>query len=69
MTKTNVVYEGTGQTLEQAVERAHAQIPSRKGRDFAISQVIDWGMQRGGIADSVLYWVKLMEDEHAPLKA
>ncbi|TMJ04741.1 MAG: hypothetical protein E6G97_04360 [Alphaproteobacteria bacterium] len=61
-------YEAIGDTLEQAVERAHAQIPPRRERDFAVSRIIEWGMQRGGITGAQVFYVKLIEDETAPFK-
>jgi hypothetical protein len=62
------VFEGVGNTLEQALAKAHSHIRPRPGRDFAISRVIDWGMQRGGFTDAVVFYVKVVEDKHAPFK-
>jgi hypothetical protein len=68
MSKKGDIYEGIGDTLEQAVEKAHAQIPPREGRDFTISRVIDWGMQRGGFTGAMIFYAKVVEDEFSPPK-
>jgi hypothetical protein len=68
MPKKHDVYEGIGDTIEKAVENAHAQIPPREGRDFAISRVIDWGMQRGGFTRATIFYARVVEDEYSPFK-
>ena len=60
------VYHAIGNTLEEALEKAHRQIPPRSGRDYAISRVIDWGMQTGGFVPSRSFYVRVVEDEHSP---
>lgn len=66
--RATACYEGTGQTLESALEAAHKQIRPRHGRDFAVSRVVEWGMQRGGFSDTKLFYVKVIEEEHAEPK-
>ena len=61
-------YEGLGDTFEHALQRAHDQIPPREGRDFAVSRVIDMGMQRGGFTRARKVWVRVIELEDARFK-
>lgn len=62
------IYEAIGPTLEHAMRKAHLSIPPRPHRDFAISRTVDWGMQRGGITDEVIFWVSIVEDTDSPFK-
>jgi hypothetical protein len=62
------MYEGLGDTLEEAVENATSAIPLRNGRDFVVSRVVEWGMQIGGFTLAKTFYVKLIEDENAPFK-
>lgn len=62
------MYQGLGETLEDAVRNAHSKIPPRAGRDFVVCRVMDWGYQRGGFMDSKLFYAKVIEDEFSPLK-
>lgn len=59
-------YFAIGETLEEAVAKAHEQIEVRTGFDFTTSRVADWGMQYGGFVSRTIYWVKLVEDPDAP---
>lgn len=61
-------YEAVGATLEEALRKAHDQIPPRQGRDFAVSKVVTWGMQTGGFVLSRLFYVVVEEDENAPFR-
>jgi len=63
------IYEGTGKTVDEAIDHAHSQIQPRPGRDFAISKVIEFGMQRGGFSMAKLFYAKVIEDENAPFKS
>jgi hypothetical protein len=58
-------FEGTGATLELAVEKATRQIPPRQGRDFATSIVVGWGLQVGGFTNTKLYYARVVEDPNA----
>ena len=62
------VYEGHAESLQKALENAHAQIPVRNDRDFTISKVVEWGMQYGGFTLATLFYVKVIEDETAHFK-
>lgn len=64
--ETAIVYVGIGATIEEALARAHDQIPFRPGSDYTASRVIDWGMQFGGFIPERLVYVKAIQDEHAP---
>ena len=66
--QSNLFYEGIGETFDQALARAHDQIPPRQGRDFAVSRVIETGMQRGGFTQVRRVWVRVIELEDAPFK-
>jgi hypothetical protein len=59
------VFEGTGATLELAVEKATRQIPHSQGRDFATSIVVEWGLQVGGYSNTKLYYARVVEDPNA----
>jgi len=61
-------YEGRGRSVEEALSRAHAQIPPSAHRDFATSRVVEWGMQKGGIANATLHYVIVEEDPNAPFR-
>ncbi|MDR6661940.1 tRNA A37 threonylcarbamoyltransferase TsaD [Tardiphaga robiniae] len=65
---TEVIFEGLGTTLDEALSAAHDQIAGRTGFDFAISKVVEWGMQRGGITGQRLIWVKVVQDKSAGFK-
>jgi hypothetical protein len=58
-------FEGTGSTLESAVEKATRQIPPRYGRDFATSIVVEWGLQVGGFTNTKIYDARVVEDPNA----
>ena len=60
--------EAIGDTLEEALEKAHNQIPPSAGRDFAVSRVVDWGMQTGGFVFSRKFYVVIEEDPSAPFR-
>jgi hypothetical protein len=61
-----IVYVGIGATIEEALACAHDQIPFGPGTDYTASRVIDWGMQFGGFIPERLFYVKVIQDEHAP---
>lgn len=61
-------YEAVGATLEEAVRKAHNQIPPRQGRDFAVSKVVTWGLQTGGFVFSLVFYAVVEEDENAPFR-
>lgn len=63
------IFEGVGKTLEEALKFAHGQIPPSAHKDFAISQVLAWGLQRGGIANQTRFYVKVIEDKNADFKS
>jgi hypothetical protein len=64
-----IVYEGVGETLEEALRQAHDRIPALgQGKDYTLSRVIDWGMQYGGIAMQYRVWVRVVEDRTTPPK-
>ena len=65
---TALSFEGRGSTIEEALKKAHAKIPQTAGKDFAISKVIDWGMQFGGFAQATLFYVVVEEDKSAAFK-
>ena len=62
------VFEGVGLTLEEAAASAHARVPIRPHRDFAVSKVVGWGLQRGGITDQTRFYVQVVEDPEAPFR-
>ncbi|MBY5456884.1 hypothetical protein HFO89_10985 [Rhizobium leguminosarum] len=64
----NRVYEGLGATLEEAVEKAHVQIPPQPGTDYTISRVVDWGMQFGGFVGAKLFYAKVFADDGETFK-
>jgi hypothetical protein len=68
MSRPEPIFEAIGDSLEEAISRAHDQIPPTHGKDFAISRVIEWGMERGGFTNQRKYYVRLIEDKHAPWK-
>lgn len=55
-------YEGTGVTIEAALEAAHMQMPIPPGSDITVSRVVDWGMQYGGFIPQRTFWVIVEED-------
>jgi hypothetical protein len=59
------VYRAAGQSLDEAVSTAHDQIPVRPGRDFAVSRIVEWGMQRGGFTMQRRYYAVLIEEPNA----
>ena len=61
-------YEGTGPSIQEALDAAHMQIPVQPGHDFTVSRVVDWGMQYGGFIATALYWVIVEEDRNAPAR-
>jgi hypothetical protein len=61
-------YEGTGDTIEAALEAAHMQIPPSEGSDVTISKVVDWGMQYGGFVPATLFYVIVEQDLDAPIR-
>jgi len=63
-----VRYEGTGQSVEAAVQQAHMKIPPSDGRDFTVSKVVDWGMQYGGFIPTRLFYAVVEEDPDAPFR-
>lgn len=71
MTETKIsnpqTYHGLGTTLEEAVKAAHAKIPIRKGRDFVICRVLQWGYQRGGFVDVKQFYALVIEDDLSEL--
>lgn len=68
MTSKISVYEGLGETIDQAIWRAQLQIPLRSGRDYVTCKVIDWGFQRGGFFDTKMYWIRVIEDPNADFR-
>ncbi|TBA52721.1 hypothetical protein [Rhizobium ruizarguesonis] len=62
------VFEGVGDTIEEALRAAHDQIPFGAGRDFSTSRIVDWGMQFGGFAGQTLYYVRVVEDPDADFR-
>ena len=56
------IYEGLGTTVEAAVQDARKQIPLRQGFDFVACRVVEWGYQRGGFADTELFFVRAVEE-------
>jgi hypothetical protein len=67
MSGTNNLYDGLGETLEAAVQKAHSQIPIRQGRDFVVCRVLEWGYQRGGFADVKQFYARVIEED-IPMK-
>ena len=65
-TKTATIFYGLGDTLEEAIEVAHRQIPLRHGKDFAISRIVDFGMETGGFVNARKFYARVVEDEHSP---
>jgi hypothetical protein len=63
-----VTYEGHGKSIEEALRKAHAQIPPSPGKDYAISKVVNWGMQHGGFTQATLFYVVVEEDKTSPFK-
>lgn len=61
-------YEAIGDTLDDAVAKAHDKIPLRAGRDFVVSRIVNWGMQTGGFVFDRKYYATLEEDENAPFR-
>ena len=61
-------YEGTGKSIEAALENAQMQIPPSEGRDFTVSKVVDWGMQFGGFVPAKLFYVIIEENPDAPFR-
>ena len=61
-------YEAIGDTLEEALTKAHDQIPPSEGRDFAVSRVVTWGMQAGGFIFTRKFYVVVDEDPNAPFR-
>jgi hypothetical protein len=66
MTAQKMAYQGIGKTLDEAISAAHDKIPPREGRDFAVSRVVELGMQRGGFTMERLFLATVIEDEFAP---
>lgn len=66
--KERTVFEGVGDTLEQAMQNAHQLIPLRPHRDFAVSRTLEWGMQRGGFTDQTVFWVTVIEEPDVPFR-
>jgi hypothetical protein len=64
----SIYYEAIGDTVDAAIEKAHAQIPPRQGRDFVVSRVIELGMQRGGFTGAKAFYARGIEDENANFK-
>lgn len=62
------IFEGVGSTVQEALEAAHRQIPPQPHRDFAVSRVLDWGMQMGGFVNEKLFYVRIVEDADAQFK-
>jgi hypothetical protein len=61
-------YRGLGDTLEKAVEAAHAKIP-RRDRETVICRVLQWGYQHGGYVDGRQFYALVVEDSDlSPLK-
>lgn len=60
--------EAIGDTLEEALTKAHDQIPIRMGTDFAVSRVVEWGMQTGGFVFSRKVYVAIEADLDAPFR-
>lgn len=60
--------EAIGDTLEEALGKAHDQIPIRTGTDFAVSKVLEWGMQTGGFVFSRKFYVVIEADLNAPFR-
>lgn len=56
-------YEAVGSNIEEAVAAALAKIPFKKGKDFVQCRVVDWGYQRGGFADSKVFWAVVAESD------
>lgn len=54
-------FEGTGATIEDALDAAHMQIPIPSGSDITVSHVVDWGMQYGGFVVQRMFWVIVEE--------
>ena len=55
-------YEAIGDTLDEALTKAHDAIPPPQGSDFTTSRVVDWGMQFGGWAQTRKYWVRVVQE-------
>lgn len=66
MAMSEATYDGIGSTVEAALSCAQDKIPLRPGRDYTRSRVVEFGLQRGGIADESLYVVRIVEAEDAP---
>ncbi len=69
MMRQQQTHDAVGATLEEAIRKAHAAIPTRPHRDFTLSQTIDWGMQSGGFVGQTVFWVSIVEDPDGPFKA
>ena len=67
MTRSTVICEAIGDTLEDAVRAAHAKIPHTTGTDYTLSRAVEWGFQYGGFTLTQKFWVKLIE-EYGPFK-
>ena len=67
--ENDIDYEGVGETLEMAVGRAHDKIPSSPDRDFVISKVKEWGMQKGGITNQSRFYAKVNVDRTSTFKS
>lgn len=65
MSTKKEMYEATGKTLEEAATKAHMQIPPRHGRDYAVSRVVEWGVQIGGFTGARVFYARLIEDVDA----
>jgi hypothetical protein len=63
-----MIYEAIGDTLEEALEKAHMQIPLRPGTDYTTSRVVEWGMQYGGFVGKKIIYVKVMADDGGAFK-
>jgi hypothetical protein len=63
-----VTYEGRGDDIQDALKKAHMQIPLSPGKDFTISKVLTWGMQFGGFTQATTFYVVVEEDKTSPFK-
>jgi hypothetical protein len=61
-TSQRIEYEAIGDTLEEALLKAHDEIRPREGFDFTTPRVIDWGLQKGGFTMTRKYYVRVVAE-------
>jgi hypothetical protein len=54
-------YQGSGNSLEDAVKAAHAKIPTRD-RDSVVCRVLQWGYHRGGYVEAPQFYALVSQD-------